>query len=156
MVTERGMRIRLGVFALISLVLLGVLVLLFGTYPALFKRHTEYTIVFSEAPGIGPGAPVRRSGVRIGEVKDLSLDDETGQVSVRISVEKPHTLRHSDQPTIVTSLLGGDSTIDFLPRKVEPDQPPPARSPVQPDAAMVGVRQPSVNTLLSQASAFVP
>ncbi|HEY1860124.1 MAG TPA: MlaD family protein [Gemmataceae bacterium] len=150
------MRIRLGVFVLAALVLLGVLILLFGSYPSLFKRHTEYTILLSEAPGIGPGAPVRRSGVRIGEVKDISLDDETGQVRVQINVEKPHTVRRNEQATVVTSLLGGDSTIDFLPKKTEPGQPPPDRSAVEPGETLEGVRQANVSSLLSQAQDVVP
>jgi phospholipid/cholesterol/gamma-HCH transport system substrate-binding protein len=153
--TERGLRIRIGLFVLGALVLLGVLILLFGTYPSFYKRHTDYTVVFSEAPGIAPGAPVRRSGVRIGEVKSVSLDDESGEVQVVIQVEKPYTVRHSDQATIVTNLLGGDSTIDFLPRRLEPDQKPD-RSPVDPAEPLVGVRSASVNTLLNQASDVVP
>jgi phospholipid/cholesterol/gamma-HCH transport system substrate-binding protein len=150
------MRIRLGVFALAALVLLGALILLFGSYPSLFKRHTVYTVLFNEAPGIGAGAPVRRSGVRIGEVKDVSLDDESGQVRVQISVERPFTLRHSEQATIVASLLGGDATIDFIPKHQEPDQPPLDRSPVDPGETLVGIRQANVSSLLSQAQEVVP
>jgi phospholipid/cholesterol/gamma-HCH transport system substrate-binding protein len=153
--TERGLRIRLGLFVVAALALLGVLIVLFGSYPSFYKRHTDYTIVFSEAPGIGPGAPVRRSGVRIGDVKSVALDDESGQVRVVIQVEKPYTLRHSEQATIVTNLLGGDSTIDFLPRRLEPDQKPDT-SPVDPSEELAGVRSASVNTLLSQASDVVP
>jgi phospholipid/cholesterol/gamma-HCH transport system substrate-binding protein len=149
------MRIRIGLFLLGALALLGVLIVLFGRYPSFYKRHNEYAIVFSEAPGIGPGAPVRRSGVRIGEVKSVTLNDETGQVRVVIQVEKPYTIRHSEQATIVTNLLGGDSTIDFLPRRLEPDQQPD-RSPVQPGEELTGMRSASVNTLLSQASDVVP
>jgi phospholipid/cholesterol/gamma-HCH transport system substrate-binding protein len=153
--TERGLRIRIGLFVLGAVVLLGVLILLFGSYPSFYKRHTDYTIIFSEAPGIGQGAPVRRSGVRIGEVKSVALDDETGKVEVVVQVEKPYTVRHSEQATIVTNLLGGDSTIDFLPRRLEPDQEPD-RSPVDPSEPLVGLRSASVNTLLSQASDVVP
>jgi len=58
------------------LMLLAVLVVMFGSLPTLFKRSDIYTIRFVDAPGVGQGTPVRRSGVRIGEVKNFQLDDE--------------------------------------------------------------------------------
>jgi phospholipid/cholesterol/gamma-HCH transport system substrate-binding protein len=156
MVTERGMRVRIGLFVLAALVLLGILVLLFGSYPTFFKRHEEITVVFAEASGLGPGAPVRRSGVRVGQVKDMTLNDETGQVEVRLQIEKPYHVRRNEQPTIVTSLLGGDSAIEFIPKREDPKNPLD-HSPVEPtDPPLVGVRSVSINTLLTQASDVVP
>ena len=69
--TEQGMRFRIGLFVLAALVLLASLVTLFGSMPVLFKAQHEYTVTFKDAPGIGAGTPVRRSGVRIGEVKTI-------------------------------------------------------------------------------------
>ena len=93
-------------------------------------------------PGIGPGTPVRRSGVRIGQVTGLSLDDTTGQVRVQIAVEKPYTLHRDEVPTIVTGFLGGDANIDFLPKKPEPGQPTD-RSPEPPGARFPAIATPT-------------
>src|SRR5712692_10824933 len=104
---DRAMRFRIGIFVLAALLLLAVLVTLFGSFPSLFKRHTEYTVKFQDAPGIAQGTPVRRSGVRIGEVSRIALDDETGEVMVNLLIERQYRMRRIDTPTLVTGLLGG-------------------------------------------------
>src|SRR5262245_45229107 len=111
----KDIRFRVGLLVLGSLVLLAALITAFSGFPSIFQQHHRYTIVFPEAPGVAAGTPVRRSGVRIGEVASVKLDEETGQVRVVISVERQHTIRRSDQAVLVHGLLGGDTTIDFLP-----------------------------------------
>ncbi|NDI17010.1 MAG: MCE family protein [Verrucomicrobia bacterium] len=44
--------------------------------PGLFKSVNQYQVSFNDAPGISAGAPVRRSGVRIGQVSHITLDDK--------------------------------------------------------------------------------
>jgi phospholipid/cholesterol/gamma-HCH transport system substrate-binding protein len=152
---EQALRFRIGVFVLASLLLLAVLITLFGSFPRVLTRTTEYTVRFTEAPGVAEGTPVRRSGIRVGEVRRVELDDETGAVRVHIAVEKPHTIRQNEQPTLVQGILGGDTAIDFLaPRDGE--KPPDRGPPVEPGAELEGVREATVNTLLNQASDVVP
>ena len=125
--TERAMRLWIGMFVLIALILLSTLIVAFGSLPAVFKRVNHYTIRFKDAPGVAQGTPVRRSGVRIGEVTDINLDNETGDVEVVVGIEKKYTVRHNEEPTLITGLLGTDTTIDFVPVTEGPGQPPPAR-----------------------------
>src|SRR6516165_2907009 len=98
--TDRSMRWGIGLFVLIALVLLGTLIVMFGSLPNYFKPSNLYTIRFVDAPGVGAGTPVRRSGVRIGEVRDVTLDDERGIVRVRIAIDPRFTLRHNEEPTL--------------------------------------------------------
>jgi phospholipid/cholesterol/gamma-HCH transport system substrate-binding protein len=150
---ERALRFRLGLFVLLALVLFAFLATFLGSVPTWFKRANSYTIEFTDAPTIAQGTPVRRSGVRIGEVNRVELDDETGEVSVTISVDKKYMLRRYEQPTLVVGLLGGDSSIDFIPKKTDE---PPDRTPIPPESVLRGVRQPTVGSLVSQASEVVP
>jgi phospholipid/cholesterol/gamma-HCH transport system substrate-binding protein len=106
-------RFRVGLFVLVMLALLAGLVVLFGGYPNVLKPHHAYSVVLSDAAGVAAGTPVRRSGVRIGEVRDLQLDDATGQVRAHIWVDRGHSLQRTDQVALVRSLLGGDTTLDF-------------------------------------------
>jgi phospholipid/cholesterol/gamma-HCH transport system substrate-binding protein len=152
---ERNLRIRLGIFVVVTLVLLGALILLFGSLPPLFRNANRYTVDFDDAPGISPGSPVRRSGVRIGEVTGVDLDDENGKVHVEIAVERKYTLRHSEVPTLVTSLLGNDASIDFIPVVVKPPEVLD-RTVIAPGARIAGFRQTTVNQLLTRASDVVP
>src|SRR5689334_21689730 len=112
---DQSIRFRIGIFVLGALLLLAVLIILFGGFPNYFKPTHSYTVQFDNAPNIAPGTPVRRSGVRIGEVRRVELDNETGKVNVVISIDPAYTIRKSDVPTQVAGFLGADTTIDFLP-----------------------------------------
>ncbi len=111
---EQALRFRLGLFVLAAMILLAVLITLFGGIPSFFQRTDSYTIVFADAMGVSGGTPVRRLGVRIGEVRSLALDNATSKVRVRIEVQAGFSLRKADRPTIVQGLLGGDAAIAFL------------------------------------------
>jgi phospholipid/cholesterol/gamma-HCH transport system substrate-binding protein len=150
------MRWGIGLFVLVALVLLGALIVLFGSLPSMFKRSNIYTIRFVEAPGAGPGTPVRRSGVRIGEVREVILDDERGIVRVQVAIDPRFTLRRNEQATLTVGLLGSDAVIDFVPLPAEEGQPPVDRAPLEPGAEIVGVRPANVNTLLNRASEVAP
>jgi phospholipid/cholesterol/gamma-HCH transport system substrate-binding protein len=152
---ERTLRFRIGLFLVAALILLGALVTLFGSLPSLFTRTYPVEATFSDAGGVGAGTPVRRSGVRIGEVQKVDLDDETGLVRVRMLIDRRYTLRHNEQPTVVNGLLGGDTAIDFVPRPAEPNVEPD-RTPIQPNEQLTGARAATVNTLVNQASQVVP
>src|SRR5258707_11069714 len=97
---ERALRLRLGLFMGGSLIALAGLVVLFGGAPQLFSTDAKYAILFPEAPGIGPGTPIRKSGVRIGQVTALDLDPVSGQVRVRINVDRKYRLRKTEEAHI--------------------------------------------------------
>jgi ABC-type transporter Mla subunit MlaD len=112
---EQGKRFQIGVFLLTSVILLAVIIMLFGSAPGLFASHDRYYIVFDHAQGVAPGTPVRRSGVRIGQVEKVDLDDATGKVRVTILIDKKHHLYEGDEPVLVQGALSGDTSIDFIP-----------------------------------------
>lgn len=152
---DRGLRWGIGLFVLAASVLMGALIVMFGSLPTYFKRSNTYTVRFVDAPGVGPGTPVRRSGVRIGEVSDVLLDDERGIVRVQLAIDPRYTLRRNEQPTLNIGLLGSDVSIDFVPQPTEEGQPVD-RSVLQPGSEIVGVRPANVNTLLNRASEVAP
>jgi len=152
--TAKDTRFRVGLFVLGSLILLAMLITAFSGFPTVFKQYHRYTIVFPEASGVSSGTPVRRSGVRIGEVDSVKLDEETGHVRVGILVERHHVLRHSDQAELVHGLLGGDTNIDFIPAK--PNGEPPDTTPIAPGEELKGSARSDVNRLLTQFSDILP
>jgi phospholipid/cholesterol/gamma-HCH transport system substrate-binding protein len=151
---EQTMRFRLGLFVLAALTLLAVLIMLFGRFANFFQRLGHYTVVLDNAPGVAAGTPVRRSGVPIGRVKSIKLDDETGKVWVEIEIEAKCGLRHSDQPTLVHGLLGGDASIDFLPLRIQGKLAD--RSPVAEGETLEGVVQVNVSSLVDRTATVVP
>jgi phospholipid/cholesterol/gamma-HCH transport system substrate-binding protein len=152
--TDTRARFRLGLFVIASFVAFAGLAILFGGAPSLFSSRSKFTIVFPEAPGVSTGTPVRKSGVRIGEVTGLDLDDATGNVRVLVQIEKRFLPRQADEPTISRGLLSGDATIDFVP-KGKPD-PAVQTSFYAPDIDIPGVPPISARNLLNQAQKELP
>lgn len=146
---EQAIRFRFGIFVLAALILLAVLTILFGGFPNYFKRTESYSIVFKNAQGVAPGTPVRRSGVRIGEVRSVKLDNETGEVTVEIRIDDKFFLRKGDRPILTQSLLGGEASVAFVP----PDDPMQADPrPVEPGAVLQGVNPIDPGTLVQKAA----
>ncbi len=153
---EKQLRLRLGLFVGATLVVLGVLVVLFGKAPGLFSTKLKYTVLFPEAPGLNTGTPIRKSGVRIGEVTKIDLDANSGEVRVLISVDPKYPPRTNEAPTITRGLLNGDSALDFLP-KLDPvtNQPMPRGDDIPPGSDIIGVPPITPRSLLTPASGIL-
>jgi phospholipid/cholesterol/gamma-HCH transport system substrate-binding protein len=151
---SQTLRFRLGVFVLGALLLLAVLIILFGGVPTLFRSFNRYTVVLRDASGVAPGTPVRRAGVRIGEVETIELDDETGQANVEIKVDSRHTLRKDDQPVLTRGLIGGDTSIDFVRRR--PKDGKADLTPLEPGTTLTGGSPPEAADLAQQAARLLP
>jgi phospholipid/cholesterol/gamma-HCH transport system substrate-binding protein len=149
---DRALRLRLGLFMGVSLILLAGLVVLFGGAPQLFSTDAKYTILYPEAPGIGPGIPIRKSGVRIGQVTAMELDPESGQVRVRITVDRKYLPRRSEEAHITRGLLSGDTAVDFLPKELAPGQPMPRGEEWPPGSEIPGVAPLTPRSVINQAS----
>jgi len=149
---ERGLRLRLGLFVAGSLAVLAGLVVFFGRAPELFSNKARYDLLFTEAPGIAPGTPIRKSGVPIGQVTAIDLDPDTGQVRVKVRVDRKYLPRRNEEPTITKGILSGDTAIDFLPRLDESGQPV-ARGDIWPPGSDIpGVPPITPRSLLTPAS----
>jgi ABC-type transporter Mla subunit MlaD len=149
---ERSLRLRLGLFMGASLAALAGLVVLFGGAPRLFSSDARYTVLYPEAPGIDTGTPIRKSGVRIGQVTAIDLDPVSGQVRVRIAVDRKYLPRKSEEAHITRGLLSGDTAIDFLPRLDESGQPVPPAELWPPGSEIPGVPPITPRSLINPAS----
>ena len=154
---ERSAKLKLGGFVAGGLAAIAGLTVLFGGAPSFFNDRARYTVTFDEAPNITAGTPVRKSGVRIGQVSDISLDEDTGQVRVTIRVEKKYALRKSEEATIFRGILSGDSSLDFVPKTGPNNQAISTRGEAYaPDDTIDGVTPFNPNRLLNQASGALP
>jgi phospholipid/cholesterol/gamma-HCH transport system substrate-binding protein len=149
---ERRMRLKLGAFVAGTLAVLAGLVVFFGRAPDLFSNKARYDILFPEAPGISPGTPVRKSGVPIGQVASIDLDPDSGQVRVRIRVDRKFLPRKSEEPIITRGILSGDTAIEFVPRLDDSGQPVPRAENWPPGSDIPGVPPITPRSLLTPAS----
>jgi len=151
--SDRNYRLRLGFFVLVALLLLAGLIALFGGAPSWFLKRNEYTIVFSDAPGISPGTPIRKSGVKVGEVGGITLDDATGEVHIQARLDPKFRPRTSEEPIIGRGLLAAETSIDFVPKETGKPQP---GEPIAPGSVIRGVTPVNARQLLAQAADVIP
>ena len=149
---ERSMKARLGAFVVMALVTLTALVILFGGSPKFFSTRTSYFVYFTEAPGISPGTPVRKSGVRIGQVTALDIEEESGRVKLTIEIEGKHQPRQNEEPMIARGLLSGDTTLDFIPKMDKEGTKLNRSDAYAANAEIIGVPPLNTNRILSNAS----
>jgi phospholipid/cholesterol/gamma-HCH transport system substrate-binding protein len=72
---ERVMQFRIGMFAIVAGLVLTMLIIWFGESPALLRDQVYVVVHFMEAPGVSEGIPVRKSGIRVGEVSSIAFDE---------------------------------------------------------------------------------
>ncbi len=114
---ERVMQFRIGMFVIVAGLVLTMMIVWFGESPSLFRERAYVTVHYVEAPGVSEGIPVRKSGIRVGEVTAIKFEDRPGQpdgVLVTIALERKFKIRAGSVPRIARALIG-DVSIDLLP-----------------------------------------
>jgi phospholipid/cholesterol/gamma-HCH transport system substrate-binding protein len=114
---ERVMQFRIGLFVIVSGLVLTMMVVWFGETPSLLRDQVYLKVRYAEAPGVLEGVPVRKSGIRIGEVMAIAFDEREGQpegVLVTLALERRYHLRKGAVPKLTRSLIG-DVAIDMEP-----------------------------------------
>ncbi|MDX2035092.1 MAG: MlaD family protein [Isosphaeraceae bacterium] len=114
---ERVMQFRIGMFVIVTGLVLIMMIIWFGESPALFRDHVFLRAHYPEAPGVSVGIPVRKSGIRIGEVSAIEFDNREGQtdgVIVTMAIERKIQLKKGSTPRISRALIG-DVSIDMTP-----------------------------------------
>ena len=134
---ERIVAFRVGVMVLATLLLAGILALLFGDIPALMQGSYTIHIKFKDAPGVGEATPVRKSGILIGRVTEVDFADD-GQVMVTAAIDGNRRLFHNEVCFVRTSLLG-DAMLQFQPVEEEPVRP---KDPIRPGETIQGSTSP--------------
>src|SRR5687767_10617224 len=118
---SKVLQFRVGVMVLASLVLAGVLGLLFGDWQAIWQPTYEIHVRLADATGVQRGTPVRKSGLLIGRVSKLELIDEGVLLTLRI--DKDVQLNHGDTCLLRNSLFG-DAELAFVPAEAPPSAAP--------------------------------
>ncbi len=111
---ERVMQFRVGVIVFATLIIAMTLVLVFSDAELGGWFGKEYTVnmKFPQAPGVAERTPVRLSGVLIGRVKSVQLEEDG--VLVETSISDKYKLREDDRARIGGGSLLGDSVITIV------------------------------------------
>jgi len=141
---ERLMQFRIGMFVIVAGLVLTMMIVWFGESPAILRDQVYLKVRYAEAPGVIEGVPVRKSGIRIGEVFSTEFDERPKQpdgVIVTLALERRYRLHEGTIPKLNRSLIG-DVTIDMTPGtgpailatgRMPSAAPPPINGEVAPD-----------------------
>lgn len=113
--TQRKIEILVGIFVLLCLVCVGYLTIQLGQLQLFSSDYNRYQARFSEVGGLVEGSAVRISGVNVGQVKDIRLDQERYAVMVTFAVEKEIKLSEGTMISIKTTGLIGDKYLSVSP-----------------------------------------
>jgi phospholipid/cholesterol/gamma-HCH transport system substrate-binding protein len=119
------LKLRIGAFILVSLVVFFAIVYLLGARARYFESKYELAAEFNEVAGLLEGATVRLAGVQIGRVTSVVLSTRPqGKVRVTMTVARRfhERIRQNSEARIATQGLLGDKIVDITPGS--PDAPP--------------------------------
>jgi len=128
---ERVMQFRIGMFVIVAGLVLTMLIVWFGESPSLLRDHSFVVVHYQEAPGVSEGIPVRKSGIRVGEVTSIAFDERPGKpdgILVTLSLDSKYKIRANSIPRLGRSLIG-DVSIDLLPG-TGPGLMPTSKTPI--------------------------
>lgn len=117
---ERVVQFRVGVLVICTLIITGILVVLFGELPGMLRGSYTVYMHFPQAPGVTQDTPIRKSGILIGRVSSVAFADGGG-VLVTARINPDVQLKRNEICRVSGSLLG-DSDIQFVPSN-DPDLP---------------------------------
>jgi len=113
---EQVIKFRVGIVLLAAICVLSILIMSFSTLPDFLKGTYTLHVQFPGASGVAVDSPVRKSGVPIGRVTDVKLE-ESGGVLLTIKIDEKYKLRKNERCRIrVDSLVTGDAVVEFVQR----------------------------------------
>lgn len=114
---ERVLQFRVGVLIAATVVIGIILIMIFEELPrGLGGRKTVY-IFFESAPGVTIDTPVRKSGILVGRVTDVQLEDEGG-VLITARLDADRRVRKNESCRITTGNFLGDAMLEFVPSRM--------------------------------------
>ncbi|MCU0656969.1 MAG: MlaD family protein [Polyangiaceae bacterium] len=118
-----------GAFVLFGLVATSVVVITIGNERRVFDAKVQFETRFPDVQGLKEGAPVRLSGVDIGNVKRIEHSDrgDDDQLRVKIEVVRSEAVRIREDSIIRVANKGllGDKMLEISPGKVGSKALPP-------------------------------
>lgn len=132
----RWAEVKVGIFLVVALILLGAAIVTLGRQAQLFTPKTEVQVLLANVQGLKVGAPVWLAGVVVGAVSDIAFTGpRTAQqilVTLEIRSSAARRLGRDARISIKTRGLLGEKYVDIVPG-IHPGLP---RGPIQGEPAI--------------------
>src|SRR3954471_9467267 len=110
---------KVGLFVVIGIVLIGALMLNFSRGVGLFKPKYEIKMRMRTVAGLKTRSAVLLSGIQIGNVDSVELDENTKDVIVRLKILKQFPM-HKDAVFMIKQIgVLGDQFVTISPGSAE-------------------------------------
>ncbi|MCB0488383.1 MAG: MlaD family protein [Cyclobacteriaceae bacterium] len=112
--------LRLGIFVTFSTIVLAVAVYLIGQKQDMFSNTFQLRVIFNNVNGLQPGNNVRFSGINVGSVLAVDIEnDSTIEVTMRIRENLRMHIKKNAVASISTDGLMGNMLVNISPGKGE-------------------------------------
>jgi phospholipid/cholesterol/gamma-HCH transport system substrate-binding protein len=117
MTPSKSVEVKVGIFVVICLATVAGLILRFGNIRPINTGTYNINVTFSNAAGLVKDTSVMYSGIPVGHVTEIKLDDQRpGNVNVRLAIHQGVTIREDAKFMITQTGLLGDRMIEVTPR----------------------------------------
>ena len=112
-------QLRVGITVIVASLTLGFLLFLMGGTAGLFTPRISVKSYFDNAEGLRPGAPVRLSGVDIGNVQSIRIVPDKDklqtpvEVVMKVSTKYGYALRRDSVTSLETAGVLGETFLDI-------------------------------------------
>ncbi len=110
---ENILRLRVGIFVVIAMLILGILIFLHSD--GLQRQYTIYIKTVS-APGVTVNTPIRKNGILIGRVNAVETQDDG--VLLGLAINEKEEIFSNEQFSIGSASFFGDAVVEVLPKPV--------------------------------------
>ncbi len=114
MTTTKAQKVRVGLFTVATIALIGVVIIVFGGFK-FWKKHDHYRIELSGSVfGLENGAMVYLNGLRVGTVTDIGLSKtDLKKVELEISIERGTPIKTDTRAILQYAGITGLKVIDL-------------------------------------------
>lgn len=119
---DKKTEVRVGLFVLIGLAMIGGLILQFGRIGDRVRGHYPIVVVFDDASGLIKGSEIRMGGARIGKVAETPMLNDQLKVEVELSVSDMIRIPVNSQFQIASATILGDKLIQITPPETKTGQ----------------------------------
>ncbi|MDB6119260.1 MAG: hypothetical protein JWO08_3041 [Verrucomicrobiaceae bacterium] len=113
---DKKTELLVGLFLFIGLMLLGALILQFGSVREVLKKTYEITVPFADGTGIKEGTPVMLGGSKIGKVPRVpKLNAQFNGVIIDLEIYQDKKIPKDAKFSIGTAGLLGDAFVEIRP-----------------------------------------
>ncbi len=113
--SQSHIQIKVGIFVLFGLVLLGALTILFSRSTSFYKDYYELRLQAGNVGGIKAGAKTLMRGVPVGKVESIKLNPGGQSVTLLLKIESHYTLHSDARFEIETAGFLGDQFVAIYP-----------------------------------------